>query len=179
MIASQKQELRAHMKDKRALSFQNHPDAGTAIARLFFEAFTFPPQTVIGGYWPIERELDTRPLLQALVKKGFICALPCISSQTLVFRLWEPACTLVKRGDKTFAPPSSFPCITPSALLIPLLAFDRKGHGRGHYDHYLDQQESLKIGVGFHEQEVDHVPVEAHDKCLDYILTERTVITCG
>jgi 5-formyltetrahydrofolate cyclo-ligase len=183
MIFSQKKALRAHMKDKRALLFREHPDAGEGIARLFFEVFTFPVQTVIGGYWPIGSELDSRPLLEALVKKGLRCVLPCVSGQTLVFRLWEPTSSLVESRVKTFEPSAASPCIVPSVLLIPLLAFDRKGdrlgYGKGHYDRYLQQQECLKIGIGFCEQEADKIPVEVHDKRLDYVLTEKALIACS
>lgn len=180
MPAHQKKLLRVAMKDKRALLSQRHPDAGHKIVPLFFEHFSFPPSTVVGGYWPIGHELDQRPLLFRLVEEGYRCALPCITSQGLVFREWTKDTVLVKGSFQTLEPPPSMANLIPSIVLVPLLAFDKRGHrlgyGQGHFDKYLHQHPTLTIGVGFSEQEIKEVPCQSHDFALDYILTEEGVL---
>jgi 5-formyltetrahydrofolate cyclo-ligase len=172
----QKQALREIMKEKRGLFFQQHPEAGEKIADLFFSFFDFPLQTIIGAYWPMGSELDTRPLLHRLTTKGFSCALPCVTSEGLLFREWDPSLNLVKGPLQLLEPPLTAPLLTPDVLLVPLLAFDKKGHrlgyGKGHYDHYLHYHSPLTIGVGFKDQGVDNIPHEAHDIALNFILTE-------
>lgn len=64
----------------------------------------------------------------------------------------------------------------PDLILIPGRAFDshgrRLGRGGGHYDRLLERwHRSTRIGVGFREQKVRHVPVEKHDICMDVVIT--------
>lgn len=70
--------------------------------------------------------------------------------------------------------------VAPSELdvvMVPLVAFDadgnRLGYGGGNYDQLLPHLRSsaLVVGVAFTEQEVDAVPVEAHDQKLSRIIT--------
>ena len=181
MVASQKKMLRLVMKERRTMLFQHHLDAGEKIKSLFFEAVELPPQVIVGGYWPIGSELDVRPLLNELIERGFRCALPCITKEGLVFRLWEPSTPLEKGSFEVLEPPSTEPFILPGVLLVPLLAFDQQGHrlgyGQGHYDRFLHQHKVLTIGIGFKGQEVEAIPRQPHDLALDYILTEEGVIS--
>ncbi len=179
MKACQKRNLRPLMKDRRAALFHAHPEAGEKIAHLFFDSFHFPSKTRIGAYWPIDSELDIRPLLYELVKRGFRCALPCMEAVGISFREWDPSVTLREGKFHIFEPPSASPCITPDVLIVPLLAFDKGGHrlgyGQGHYDRYLSDHKALTIGVGFKGQEIEKIPHQPHDFSLNYILTEAGV----
>ncbi len=60
-------------------------------------------------------------------------------------------------------------------ILVPGVAFDlngrRVGRGKGYYDRLLRLASGRKCGVGFDEQLVSEVPVEAHDILLNCILT--------
>jgi 5-formyltetrahydrofolate cyclo-ligase len=65
---------------------------------------------------------------------------------------------------------------------VPLAAFDRRGHrigyGKGFYDRALaNLPHATTIGLAFATQEIDHVPDEAHDRALDFVVTEREIIT--
>jgi 5-formyltetrahydrofolate cyclo-ligase len=180
MPASQKKILRVRMKERRALLFQQVANAGERIAELFFNQFEFPPQTIIGGYWPIGSELDIRPLLFKLHEQEFGCALPCLEPQGITYRLWTPSISLEKKMFHTFEPPSTSLLVFPEVLLVPLLAFDKKGHrlgyGQGHFDRFLQNHKAMTIGIGFKEQEIDKIPHQSHDFALDMILTEQGII---
>lgn len=180
MPASQKKLMRILMKEKRALLFQQHPKAGERVAQFFFDEFDLQQKRIIGGYWPIGSELDIRPLLHMLIESGFICALPCITSQGLIFRQWTPLTPLEKGVFHVLEPPLSAPILFPEILFVPLLAFDKEGHrlgyGQGHYDRYLHQHKALTIGIGFKGQEVEHIPRQSHDFALDSLLTEEGLI---
>jgi len=70
-------------------------------------------------------------------------------------------------------------------LLCPLTAFDRQGNrlgmGKGCFDYWLSKHRhglDQVIGLAFSGQEVAHIPAEAHDAPLDYIITEKEVIEC-
>lgn len=180
MPVLQKKMLREAMKEKRALLFQQHPEAGEKIIPLFFEAFDFSPHLTIGGYWPMGSEFDIRPLLNALINKGFRCALPCITSEGMTFRLWKPVDSLHPGKFNTFEPSCEAPLMVPDVLLVPLLAFDkdgyRLGYGQGHFDKFLHRHKVVTVGIGFKGQEIERVPRQPHDFSLDYILTESGVL---
>ena len=83
-------------------------------------------------------------------------------------------------------PPPAAPEVFPDILIVPLLAFDRRGHrigyGAGYYDMTLRQLRAQKsivaIGLGFAVQEISAVPATPHDERLDLVLTERELIDC-
>jgi 5-formyltetrahydrofolate cyclo-ligase len=64
--------------------------------------------------------------------------------------------------------------------IVPMLAFDREGHrlgyGKGHYDRLLKISATPTIGLAFAAQEIEHVPHEAHDMRLDWVVTDQEVI---
>jgi 5-formyltetrahydrofolate cyclo-ligase len=76
--------------------------------------------------------------------------------------------------------------VAPDILLVPLLAFDRKGrrvgYGAGYYDMTIGALRARKpvaaVGVAYAAQEVPEVPTTARDARLDLVLTERDVIDC-
>jgi 5-formyltetrahydrofolate cyclo-ligase len=61
-------------------------------------------------------------------------------------------------------------------IIVPLLAFDLKGHrigyGRGFYDKFLDacQPQILKIGLAFDTPTTEILAIESHDKPMDFII---------
>tara|TARA_Y100000588_G_scaffold388503_1_gene488859 strand:+ start:1095 stop:1388 length:294 start_codon:yes stop_codon:yes gene_type:complete len=72
--------------------------------------------------------------------------------------------------------------LTPTLLLVPLLAYDaegfRLGYGGGYYDKVLRELRAaggpvLAIGMGFSEQMVERVPHSEKDERMDWIVTEQ------
>ena len=84
-------------------------------------------------------------------------------------------------------PKPDAPEVFPEVLLVPLLAFDRRGnrigYGGGYYDLTITalraRQPILAAGIAFAEQEQKKVPAGPRDARLDLVLTEREVIHCG
>jgi hypothetical protein len=81
----------------------------------------------VGGYWPIRSEVDSRPLMEALLDRGQDVALSQIIHPHLSWRLWRPGDVLIKGGFGVREPGPDAPEVFPSALLVPLVAFDRRG----------------------------------------------------
>jgi 5-formyltetrahydrofolate cyclo-ligase len=188
-IAGRKKAIRAAVLPARAAFAAEQGEA--ASAALATQALTLPelsvPAAVVGGYWPIRGEADPRPLLAELLARGAILSLPVVTGEGLLFRRWRTGAPLVPAGLGTFGPPTDAPLITPSILLVPLAAFDRRchrlGYGKGFYDHTIARLAAavphptlVTIGLAYAMQEVPHIPVEAHDRRLDVIVTERGVI---
>jgi 5-formyltetrahydrofolate cyclo-ligase len=153
-------------------------DAAGAICGLF----DVTPGTILSGFLPIRSEIDARPLMAALRAKGAQLCLPAVLSKTeIAFRRFDRKAVLVPAGFGTFAPPAEAEVMEPAVMLVPLSAFDARGHrigyGAGHYDRaiarLIDKGAAPRlIGLAFACQQVDAVPDEPHDRPLDAILTE-------
>lgn len=144
------------------------------------------PERIVSGYWPIRSEADPRPLLERARCSGASIALPVLlDAETLRFRRWETGTPLEPAGFGTLGPAAGAPFVVPDIVILPLAAFDRRGHrigyGKGHYDRAVaglvaSGVQPLLVGLAFAVQEVDKVPFEPHDIPLDYILTEDELI---
>ncbi|MBN2437427.1 MAG: 5-formyltetrahydrofolate cyclo-ligase [Deltaproteobacteria bacterium] len=67
------------------------------------------------------------------------------------------------------------------AVLVPAVAFDRRGYrvgyGGGYYDRFLPEvPRAARIGAAFSCQIVADIPVDSHDVAADRIVTEEEII---
>lgn len=137
----------------------------------------------ISAYWPIGEEVDCKPLIFKLQAHGATIVLPTIvgANRPLVMREFLGEDHLISAQFGTLEPNVDAPEITPSIILLPLLAFDkigaRLGYGGGFYDRTIAsmQNKPILIGLAFDVQEVDFVPTSTHDMTLDMIVTETGV----
>jgi 5-formyltetrahydrofolate cyclo-ligase len=143
---------------------------------------------IVSGFHPYKSEISTLALLGRLAGEGHITALPVVVSKNLplIFRQWAPGGPLISGLWDIQIPAESAAIVEPDVLLVPMLAFDRKGYrlgyGGGFYDRTLAKLRTLKpvvaIGVAYHAQAVDDVPHDSHDQPLDFIMTERETFKC-
>jgi 5-formyltetrahydrofolate cyclo-ligase len=159
------------------------PSCGQALAGHVLRQMPPPPRAVVSGFWPIGREIDIRPLLIALHPRGHRILLPETPKRgnPLIFRLWHPGAVMLPERFGTLRPDG--PVSVPDFLLVPLLAFDRRGHrvgyGAGYYDRTLTALPGRpRLGVAYAAQELDAVPTGDYDQRLDAVATERGVIFC-
>ena len=139
---------------------------------------------IIGGYYPVNFEIDDLKLLKKLKNNRFTISLPVIKKNfQMDFYKWSFSDPL--RVNKFGIPePEIKNIVYPDILLIPLVAFDknlnRLGYGGGYYDRLIKKlskkKKILKIGLAFSAQEIDKVPTNAYDQKLDYILTNKYIL---
>jgi 5-formyltetrahydrofolate cyclo-ligase len=183
-----KEKLRAAALARRdALSADERSAAAEALAARALP-FVLVPDAIVAGYAPIRSEIDPSPLMHALATLGAQLALPLIVArdQPLQFRTWKPGAVLLHGPLSILEPALDAPDVNPDIVLVPLAAFDRRGHrlgyGAGYYDRTLTQLRRLKhvvaIGIGYAMQEIETVPVQPHDVALDYVLTEASTFDC-
>ena len=185
---ARKETLRAEAKAKRG---RIAPDAAAAAARAVRDrvlaANLVPERAVVSGFWPIGDEFDPRPLLEALHRRGHRLCLPVVvgKGRALAFRVWAPGDPLERAGFGLSVPAWNAPPAIPRFLIVPLLAFDRRGgrvgYGAGYYDRTIAELKAhvprpFALGVGFAVQEVAEVPALAHDQRLDAVATEDYLI---
>lgn len=179
-----KSRLRQQARDRRAGMSAAGRDAAAQQAAAHFRQHVQPGEKhVVALYWPIRDELDTRPLLLALMDAGLTVCLPVVrgDDHPLVFRIWQDGAPLYPSGLGTLAPDENAPEVGPDIIVLPLLGFDRSGtrlgYGGGYYDRTLAAlaNRPLRVGYGFSAQEFDHIPRDGHDAPLDMVVTETGV----
>lgn len=181
--AEKKLALRQEALSRRdALDPRYRFDASLAAAQKGSLAIEVTAGFVVAGYWPIRSEIDPRPLLSHLRERGARLCLPVVIDHvTIAFREFIADTQLVPMGFGTMGPDEHAPLIDPDLMLMPLAAFDLRGHrlgyGAGHYDRALARfaERGISpqlIGMAYDIQQVEHVPDEPHDIALQKILTE-------
>ena len=103
---------------------------------------------IIGGYYPVNFEIDDLTLLRKFKKNKFNISLPIIKKNfQMDFYSWlfsEP----LKINKYGIPEPENKNIVYPDVLLIPLLAFDknlnRLGYGGGYYDRLIEKLSKKK-----------------------------------
>ena len=103
---------------------------------------------IIGGYYPVNFEIDSLTLLKKFKKKKFNISLPVIKKNfQMDFHSWsfsEP----LKINKYGIPEPGNKNIVYPDVLLIPLVAFDknlnRLGYGGGYYDRLIKKLSKKK-----------------------------------
>ena len=141
----------------------------------------------IASYIGVGDEVATTALLEDALARGITVAVPwrdgndlhlvrIVSLDELVpvsFGLLEPPDELARTR---LLPPEE-----AALLLIPGVAFDRKGgrlgHGKGFYDRLLERAGTapLRVALCFECQLVEQVPMVAGDEPMDLVVTEAAV----
>lgn len=188
-IADAKQALRKQALAQRALI---DPSTAAEAARdslidlIDRKVIDVADGAAVSGYVAMKGELDPRPALQALERRGCTLLLPYTQARGEPLRFLEaPGGEATSRDAFGIAaPPDGAAERNPVLLLVPLAAFDRHGfrlgYGGGFYDAALTRLRhtgpTVAVGWAYAAQEVAEVPTEPHDARLDWIVTEREAI---
>ena len=125
-------------------------------------------------YMPTGAEIS--PLL---IKHHNIC-LPFVYADSMLFKEHQQGMALVSNKHGIKQPIATATTIAPTHIIVPLIGFDescnRLGQGGGYYDRALAGIiGAVTIGVAYECQKVPHIPIQPHDKQLDYVVTQSGV----
>ena len=103
---------------------------------------------IIGGYYPINFEVDDLALLRKFKKNKFVISLPVIKKNfQMDFYKWTFS-DLLNVNKYGIPEPEIKNIVYPDILLIPLVAFDknlnRLGYGGGYYDRLIEKLSKKK-----------------------------------
>ena len=138
----------------------------------------------LGGYFPVNFEVDDLEILKNFERKGFKISLPVIKKNfQMDFYQWSFT-EILKINKYGIPEPETKKMIYPEILLVPLVGFDLKlnrlGYGGGFYDRLIkklsQKKKILKIGLALSDQKIDKVPVNKYDQKLDYIVTNKYTV---
>jgi 5-formyltetrahydrofolate cyclo-ligase len=188
-VADHKRFLRAEAKAQRMVLAEDPEAAAIFLAKKFCSSLdTFGPGN-FAAYWPINDEIDVRPLMIQLTRLGRAVSLPAVVGfdEALIFQAWSEDIILEEGPLGIMQPVGRQIEMTPDILLMPLLAFDvnggRLGYGGGYYDRTLAALRKdghiTAVGIAYAGQEIAHVPMTKDDEYLDWIATETGVRKLG
>ena len=138
----------------------------------------------IGGYYPSNYEIDDLDVLDFLEKQNHKISLPIVKKNNQMnFYEWSKKDPL-KINKFGIPEPVSSRIVYPDILLVPLVGYDndlnRLGYGGGFYDRYIEKIDKIKkvtkIGLAFSFQKIKSVPIDHHDKKLDFVITEKEIV---
>lgn len=162
---------------RRAL---HDPVRGAGAAAQLLEVLRPHAGRVIAGYMPIHSEVSPLPAMLGMLGHARL-AVPVIQGEglPLIFREWAPGAQMID-GPFGALVPAEGDFLAPDLIILPLLAFDRRGfrlgYGGGYYDRTLEalngKTRPLAVGFAYAGQEVPRVPIALHDQPLDLIVTE-------
>ncbi len=150
----------------------------------FLKKITNLRNKTIGGYYPINHEIEDLEILEELERKKITISLPRIKKN---FKMNFVKCSMndpfiINRYG--IPEPSSKKIVFPDIVLVPLVAFDknlnRLGYGAGYYDRLIQSLKKRKkiitVGLAFDFQEFYSIPTSQYDQKLDYILTNKDIL---
>ena len=138
----------------------------------------------IGLYFSVKKEIPTSLIFDYLFKLKIKCYLPVINqnlnNRIMNFCEYDLNTTLVKNKFGIPEPSKKFETdiYELDLVLIPLVAFDKKGYrigmGKGYYDTTFSRKDSVKNykiwGICYDFQETDTCYPEEHDLKMDAII---------
>ena len=184
-----KKQLRAEALARRdALDPQWRIEASLGMAE-WAQRVPVEPGDVVSGFWPMLSEVDVRPLMFAFREQGARLCLPAILDKTtIVFRELVRGAEMVDMGFGTYGPGPEAEVLQPVLMLVPLAAFDARGHrigyGAGYYDRAIAKLQAgprppRLVGIAFDCQQVELVPDQPHDIVIPEMLTESGLRRLG
>lgn len=132
----------------------------------------------------IHGEPELLPMVPWLTERGGRAVYFGFENDALIPRLVTSLDDLERGPFGVWMPRESLPVVSFEALdivLVPGLAFDRRGgrlgRGRGYFDRLLatPSLRAIRAAVGLQRQVISQVPVEPHDVRMQWLITEQGI----
>lgn len=182
-LRTRAQALRRQVGEEEARAVRD------AVAKALVEAIDWSKARLLLAYAPVRGEVDPSGVVEAFWERGLAVAFPSVDREErrLIPRRVSSFAELEAGAYGIPAPPRSSPEVRPreiDVVLVPGLAFDRRGYrlgyGGGYYDRFLPalRPGALKVGLAYARLLWDELPAEAHDQAVDCVVTEEGIHWC-
>jgi len=170
-------QLKQQKEDRRRRSSE-------AIRRKVFRLTAFRRAKTVCCYVALPYEVQTWRMIEGMLQRGKRVVVPVAHPRTTRLELSEirdptaelaPGAYGVHEPVRTARRPVRLRDV--HLVLVPGLAFDRRGHrlghGHGYFDRFLARlpKATPTVGLAFRSQLLDRLPVAAHDHAVQQILT--------
>jgi len=191
MPVDSKKEIRAQaLRKRRELAAATAAANSALIGAFIAESAMFRESEAVLAYVSAkDNEVNTHGIIQSLLESGKIVYVPVTDmdrremqwSRLLAMGELEPG----RFGLLEPAPACRrFEPVPERALcLVPGVAFTRTGwrigFGGGFFDRFLAGFAGTSLGLAHGIQVVDRLPIEKHDRPVDYLVTEAGITDCA
>jgi 5-formyltetrahydrofolate cyclo-ligase len=184
-----KQELRAQaLHKRRAIAREDLAALSSRVEANLLSMKEYKAATLVISYCAKDDEVQTRPIIERALADGKRVAVIVtdVPSKTLSFSEIEsfendlaPGAFGIREPKPGLVRPVSI--AQADIVLVPLVAWDEKGHrlgyGAGYFDRALAGAGGItKVGLALESQRLAKIPESRHDVPLDIIVTERRVV---
>lgn len=191
-----KQALRQAMLEQRdRLSSAELSAASKRICADIVNSAYFKQAQTVMAFVPFRKEIAIKPMIEHAWNDGKVVLLPKVNKTTKQIdvyqvRSWQE----LQPGVWGILEPSDGSALWQGEpgidlIIMPGLAFDRSGnrlgYGGGYYDGFLtrllrtEAKKPVLAAVAYHFQIQEHIPHEAWDYPVDWIITEQERIKAG
>ena len=174
------------LRQRKDLSPLKKSQAESAMLGSLFDWKVFKKAEVIHIFISTPDEPDTRAIIEHCWNSGKKVAVPLVVPNTfdLIHSEIKSFDSLISGIYGIQEPsPESLIIMTPDMfdlIIVPGVAFDRKGgrlgHGKGYYDRFLELTSAFRLGLTFNCQLLETVPTELHDVPMNAILSESGIV---
>lgn len=134
-------------------------------------------------YMAVGGEVNLETLFHACWKLGKRTCIPVFNTGTKLYEMAEiskdTTCRKSRYGILEPVSPTLVPVDQIDLMAVPGVAFDpsgnRLGRGGGYFDRLLEEFRGCTAAVAFDFQILPDIPVEAHDRPVQYIVTETKI----
>jgi 5-formyltetrahydrofolate cyclo-ligase len=138
--------------------------------------------TVIACYYSIGSEVRTQDIMQEILSNGKTLALPRVVDNELIFYEVKRFEDLEKGEYGIMEPKHHCEKITSfDVIIVPAVAMSRDGwrlgYGRGFYDRFLSDKNTMTITPEYAKQIVKNIPKSKNDIPIRWVVTEDEAIS--
>ncbi len=178
-----KEEIREKTKEiRRNLSPMEISRKSLEISERLTALECLKTSEVVMSYMPIHGEVDTTAIHPWLFKKNIQVLLPRTDAENRITPVALMPDSVLSGGKFGILEPTDSREYNGKidAILLPCVAADRLGnrigYGKGCYDRFLKDQNTLKILLCYQFQLYDRLPSSPWDQKADIIITEEEIV---
>ncbi len=169
---------------RRAIDPQWAKTASERIAENLLSMAVFQSAGTVALYMAIGGEVNLDALFQKCWDLGKRTCIPVFNAEAKIYEMAEvTAETKYSTGHFGIREPISstpYPTNQIDLMIVPGVAFDRKGNrlgrGGGYYDRLLEGFSGASVAVAFDFQILPKIPADPHDKPVDFLVTETELL---
>jgi 5-formyltetrahydrofolate cyclo-ligase len=136
----------------------------------------FETAKVVGTYYALGSEVTTELIIKRAKILGKKIALPRVEEDKITFYELSSMKSLIRSRFGILEPSPYEQMSDIDILIVPGIAFDKKGnrlgYGMGFYDRLLSCKRTFSIGLAYSFQLLENLPHDKYDKRLDAIASE-------
>jgi 5-formyltetrahydrofolate cyclo-ligase len=164
------------LERRNRLNFQEIAKRSKSIQEFVINDNKFQSAKVVGAYFAFGSEVATELIIERAKMLGKKIALPRVEEDKITFYELSSTRSLIMGRFGIMEPPPYGHMDEIDLLVVPGIAFDKKGnrlgYGKGFYDRLLSGKRTFSIGLAYSFQLLENLPHDRYDKRLDAIASE-------